>query len=146
MKNLLILSLITGLSFCQEIATTKDGKLIILHNNGTWENINSPTSETKLQKHTADVYVTKTGKKYHRDGCRYLKSRIPISLSDAVAKGYTGCLVCNLPSFSTAPSNTETYTPNTNYQSNGRCTAMTKKGTRCRRNAKHGNSYCWQHG
>jgi hypothetical protein len=27
-----------------------------------------------------------------------------------------------------------------------RCQATTKKGTQCKRNAKPGSSYCWQHG
>ena len=50
------------------------------------------------QKKDATVYVTKTGKKYHRDGCRYLsKSRIPIGLSNAKAQGYGPCSVCNPP-------------------------------------------------
>ncbi|MEA4895137.1 MAG: MBL fold metallo-hydrolase [Oscillospiraceae bacterium] len=45
------------------------------------------------------VYVTKTGSKYHLDGCRYLsKSKIAISLSDAKSQGYTPCSVCNPPS------------------------------------------------
>ncbi|WKV08158.1 ComEC/Rec2 family competence protein [Thermoanaerobacterium sp. CMT5567-10] len=44
------------------------------------------------------VYITATGKKYHRDGCRYLsKSKIPISLSQAKAEGYTPCSVCDPP-------------------------------------------------
>lgn len=44
------------------------------------------------------VYITKTEKKYHRDGCRYLsRSKISISLSDAKAEGYTPCSVCNPP-------------------------------------------------
>ncbi|MDD3719518.1 MAG: thermonuclease family protein [Actinomycetota bacterium] len=35
------------------------------------------------------VYITKTGEKYHSDGCQYLRqSKIPISLSDAKARGY----------------------------------------------------------
>jgi hypothetical protein len=43
------------------------------------------------------VYVTRTGSKYHRAGCRYLsKSMIPITLSDAKAK-YSPCSVCNPP-------------------------------------------------
>jgi hypothetical protein len=47
---------------------------------------------------TQTVYVTRTGKKYHRDGCRYLSlSKIPISLKDAKAKGYTACKVCHPP-------------------------------------------------
>jgi len=44
---------------------------------------------------TQTVYITKTGKKYHRDGCRYLaSSKIAISLKDAKARGYTACKVC----------------------------------------------------
>ena len=43
------------------------------------------------------VYVTRTGKCYHRAGCRYLrKSRIPISLKEA-KKRYRPCSVCNPP-------------------------------------------------
>lgn len=41
------------------------------------------------------VYVTKTGKKYHRAGCRYLRvSKIKIKLKDARKKGYTACKMC----------------------------------------------------
>lgn len=44
------------------------------------------------------VYITRTGEKYHRLGCRYLsKSCIPISLPDAKARGYTPCKVCKPP-------------------------------------------------
>lgn len=42
------------------------------------------------------VYITKTGKKYHANGCQYLKqSKIAISESKAVAQGYTPCSRCN---------------------------------------------------
>jgi len=41
------------------------------------------------------VYITKTGKKYHRAGCRYLsKSSIPIPRAEAEAKGLAPCKVC----------------------------------------------------
>ena len=51
----------------------------------------SSTSETQ----SVTVYVTRTGEKYHRSGCRYLSnSKIPISLSNARASGYTACSVC----------------------------------------------------
>lgn len=44
------------------------------------------------------VYVTNTGKKYHRAGCSYLKkSSNPMSLSSAKAAGYTPCSRCNPP-------------------------------------------------
>lgn len=41
------------------------------------------------------VYVTDTGSKYHRAGCSYLISSNAISLSDALARGYTACSRCN---------------------------------------------------
>jgi hypothetical protein len=41
------------------------------------------------------IYVTRTGRKYHAGGCRYLsRSQIGISLKDAEAQGYTPCSVC----------------------------------------------------
>lgn len=41
------------------------------------------------------VYITNTGSKYHRSGCRYLsKSKNAISLSEAQRLGYTACSVC----------------------------------------------------
>lgn len=44
------------------------------------------------------VYITKTGKKYHVGNCRYLsKSKIPITLKEAVQRGYTPCSVCSPP-------------------------------------------------
>ena len=43
------------------------------------------------------VYVTRTGKKYHRGSCRYLKkSKIKITLSEA-KKRYQPCKVCKPP-------------------------------------------------
>ena len=43
------------------------------------------------------VYVTRTGKKYHLEGCRSLsKSKIPIELSKAVAT-YGPCGICKPP-------------------------------------------------
>lgn len=43
------------------------------------------------------VYVTDTGEKYHRAGCRYLRrSSNPISLS-AARQGYSPCSVCDPP-------------------------------------------------
>ena len=42
------------------------------------------------------VFVTSSGEKYHRDGCRYLNSsRFPVSLSEARGRGYEPCGVCN---------------------------------------------------
>lgn len=57
----------------------------------------APSTPPKQTNQGVAVFVTETGAKYHRDGCRYLsKSIIPINLSDAKS-GYEPCSVCNPP-------------------------------------------------
>ncbi|MCB1221324.1 MAG: hypothetical protein H7A35_00040 [Planctomycetales bacterium] len=56
-----------------------------------------PLSEREIDPKTYVVYVTKTGKKYHMDGCQYLrKSKIKTTLADA-RKAYEPCKVCKPP-------------------------------------------------
>ena len=43
------------------------------------------------------VYRTRTGKKYHRSGCSYLKSKIETTVSEAKAMGLGACSRCNPP-------------------------------------------------
>ncbi len=51
---------------------------------------------TEQQENTITVYITNTGEKYHSSGCRYLrKSKIPISLQNAISRGYSPCSKCN---------------------------------------------------
>lgn len=58
----------------------------------------SPAPAPVINNQSQTVYVTKTGKKYHRDGCSSLrKSKIPMSLQDAKNAGYTPCEKCNPP-------------------------------------------------
>ncbi len=53
------------------------------------------TSSSDSKKKDTTVYITKTGSKYHKAGCRYLRqSKIAISLSEA-KKNYEPCSVCN---------------------------------------------------
>lgn len=69
-----------------------------LANQKTTSNSTSSTSQTSTSTqntNSAIVYVTETGKKYHKSGCSYLKkSKIQINLSDAKAQGYTPCSKC----------------------------------------------------
>ena len=62
------------------------------------QTLKTPPREIKpLQRTETEkiVYITRTGRKYHRAGCRYLKkSMIPVTLSDAIERGYTPCSVC----------------------------------------------------
>ena len=44
------------------------------------------------------VYITDTGEKYHTAGCRTLdESQYPVTLEDAIDKGYGPCGICNPP-------------------------------------------------
>lgn len=57
-----------------------------------------PTPVATPEPVSVTVYITKTGEKYHRSGCRYLsRSKIAISLTDARSQGYAPCAVCNPP-------------------------------------------------
>jgi|GEM_PF-3450083 len=56
--------------------------------------VNRYQQQTTPEQREATVYVTKTGTKYHLDGCQYLrKSRIPMQLSEA-APLYEPCSRC----------------------------------------------------
>ena len=60
-------------------------------------NTQTPAKANEASDQTM-VYITKTGAKYHREGCRSLaKSKIPISVKDAKARGYAPCSICNPP-------------------------------------------------
>ncbi len=54
-------------------------------------------SASATDAQTTTVYITRTGSKYHRAGCRYLRqSKIPISLKHA-KQHYEPCSVCRPP-------------------------------------------------
>ena len=56
-------------------------------------NDNSGVSDNQ----SVSVYRTKTGSKYHRSGCSYLKSKIPTTVGEAQAMGLGPCSRCNPP-------------------------------------------------
>jgi hypothetical protein len=97
------------------------------------------------------VYVTKTGAKYHRASCGSLRySSRPMALTEAAAL-YGPCKNCRppVPSVSGQPKPAAPLvSPPVERGAparDGRCLATTKKGTRCLRNARPGEAYCWQH-
>jgi hypothetical protein len=102
------------------------------------------------QAFSQTVYITKTGKKYHVQTCRYLnRSSIPISLADARAAGYTPCSICDPPVKATSTNSESTDSRMTvppRRAISVQCSAKTKSGTRCKRMTKSPNGLCWQHG
>ncbi len=50
---------------------------------------------TVIKTTSSNVYITKTGKKYHKSNCSCLrKSKTKITLSKAKSRGYTACKIC----------------------------------------------------
>lgn len=81
-------------------------------------NISVPASTVLAANSDTTVYITKTGKSYHTDGCKRLsKSKIEITLQEAV-KNYTPCSKCNSPKLDKEEAGAEvTSTNNTNSSS-----------------------------
>lgn len=97
------------------------------------------------------VYVTKTGKKYHKSNCHYMKnSKTEITFEKAIDLHYTACLICkptaNVRSLDIRSTSTKsTTTPTIKTTKSTQCTGKTKAGARCKRMTKSGNGRCYQH-
>lgn len=54
-----------------------------------------PVQQEEFKDEERMVYITPTGEKYHKKGCRTIKGDCTeISINDAIARGYTACGVC----------------------------------------------------
>jgi hypothetical protein len=119
--------------------------------------------------YTQTVYITRTGSKYHTAGCRYLRrSSISVDLKTALSQGYGPCSVCRPPAAvekrekktdmvrqTGKGSETNRLKPGVaadkqalnenSLQKSVQCSAITKKGTRCRRMTRSPDGLCWQH-
>ncbi len=96
------------------------------------------------------VYTTKTGEKYHKNTCKYLKySKKEITLKKAKLLGYSPCSVCKPTNKNTQAKTTSSKSSlsNTHTQktTSTQCTGKTKSGTRCKRKTKNANGRCYQH-
>ncbi len=101
-----------------------------------------------------NVYVTKTGEKYHRSTCHYLKnSKKEVTLDVAKERGFMACSVCkpnaitkNLKPVENSQQFKIEPVSSTPKATATQCTGKTKTGTRCKRMTKTGNGKCYQHG
>lgn len=59
----------------------------------------TPTPKTSNNSGTSTtiVHITESGEKYHRAGCRYLKSDYEVTLDKALSQGLQPCKVCKPP-------------------------------------------------
>ena len=81
---------------------TVDKKASTLKENAPPVVIQTPSDEIQDEPSVSDnqsqvVYRTRTGKKYHRAGCSYLKSIIETTVSEAQSMGLGPCSRCNPP-------------------------------------------------
>ena len=75
------------------IASNNTSNSISNNTSNSISNSNNSSSQNSL---SSGVYITRTGSKYHRGSCSYLRnSRISISRSNAIAQGYEPCSRCN---------------------------------------------------
>ena len=82
---------------------TVDKKASTVKENAPPVVVQTPTESVQNETPVVDnqsqvVYRTNTGKKYHRSGCSYLKSKIETTVSGAKAMGLEPCSRCNPPS------------------------------------------------
>lgn len=87
------------------IVVNSDGNNLSIDKNASEININAPPNPVGIKyeqsKSTTEsnliVYITKTGTKYHNEGCRSLsRSKIGITIEEAKKK-YTPCSICKPP-------------------------------------------------
>lgn len=58
----------------------------------------TPAPRQQIQNKEQTVFITRTGRKYHRAGCSYLAySRYPLSLKEAQQRGYGPCKAWHPP-------------------------------------------------
>ncbi len=65
---------------------------------GLWSDGGGEESQVARKNENSIVYITRYGKKYHKEGCGSLRrSKIPIFLYEACKRRYAACSNCNPP-------------------------------------------------
>ncbi len=103
------------------------------------------------------VYTTKSGKKYHKQNCRFLKySQKKTTIAKSKALGFLACKICkpkvnNTSNITNSKSNNLIPKRKTRKKKHSQkinasqCIGKTKSGRRCRRKTKNINRRCYQH-
>lgn len=103
-----------------------------------------------------EVYITKTGEKYHKGTCQYVsKSKILKELKDVIDY-YDACKVCKPPvaivtDVKKSPEKKPTYVPakktapTKSRSTSVQCSGRTQAGARCKRMTTNSNGRCYQH-
>ncbi len=69
----------------QKLEAIREAEPVVIH----------AVTEDKNESGKITVYITASGKKYHKDGCDYLgEKRMAVSETEAKNAGYEGCKYC----------------------------------------------------
>ncbi|MDZ7343095.1 MAG: thermonuclease family protein [candidate division KSB1 bacterium] len=100
------------------------------------------STQTTISWLEDSVYITPSGQRYHRLGCRFLSAkRIALPLSK-VRVEYAPCRLC-IEARTAEKSNIRPR--QSEKTSTAACAALTQSGSRCKRRAEPPSKYCWQH-
>jgi micrococcal nuclease len=87
------------------------------------------------------VFVTRTGKRYHRETCRFTQcSGKSASIKHAARFGLGACRACRPPVFSLAGEDVAA-----ENMARKQCLAITRRGARCKHMISSDGNFCWQH-
>jgi len=111
---------------------------------GNWKYVTFFSAEIDHAMTAGDdtVYVTQSGKKYHRAGCRLLSANKTALLLSQARLEHEPCRLCTDSLI--APKGMTPLEPHSKKVST-QCIGQTKSGSRCKREAESGSKYCWQH-
>ena len=88
---LLLVVLLIGILIGYQIKDSRGNE----KNYAITETVPQSSVDSTPTKQGRTVYITASGKKYHKAGCSYLKqSKIAITLQQAKEQGYTPCSRC----------------------------------------------------
>lgn len=77
-----------------EKINSEGGRVPLQESTKTETKVETKTKSMSNQKIENVVYVTKSGKKYHRESCRYNKNSTAMSVGEARDLGLGACGVC----------------------------------------------------
>ncbi len=99
-------------------------------------------SKEKLQT----VYIASKGKKYfHAKGCRLQgNNKEAIGINDAISANYKACKFCQ-PSYKKVENKKYKRSFSAKKSTSVKCSARTKKGSRCSRKTRSSSGRCYQH-
>lgn len=86
---------VTGTETQPDAQTPQDAPQTVTQPEAPKHEQEQPVQQEEFKNEERMVYITPTGEKYHKKGCRTIRGDCTeIGINDAIARGYTACGVC----------------------------------------------------